>query len=209
MKRLRIVAASLPFYILTLLSPSCVKTEKRPADTDTVAEILEDSVTPPPSYVLSNRGIGPLEVGMNVESWPEESEGLYHYVEADKGGEANQFNFYADEQPSITVLDFGEGKADLLIVDDPQIGAQVGDTVVNMTTPFAEFLQLPDVSASWEQLDDEGMWYWKCNGLWFAPALENLPEKLANKLYNPEKAPIADDFPREVTIGYIATGLPF
>ena len=172
-------------------------------------EVREDTVALPKRYVLSATGIGPLTVGMPIKEWPEETEGLYEYVEASEGGDANQYNFIGENDPAITVLDFGGGKADLLIVDDPRIEAQVGDTVVNMTTSFSRLLTLPGVKASWEQLDDEGMWYWKCSGLWFAPSLEHLPPKLADKLYNSERAPTAEDFPEDITIGYIATGLPF
>ncbi len=185
------------------------KTENAERDTTDTLQEVPDTVKESPRYVLSSKGIGPIEVGMTINEWPEETEGLYDYIEASEGGDANQYNFMEESVPSVTVLDFGGGKADLLIVDDPRIEAQVGDTVVNMTTPFATLLRQPGVEASWEQLDDEGMWYWKCSGLWFAPSLERIPEKLALKLYNSRQAPKAEDFPEDITIGYIATGLPF
>lgn len=200
----------LPAFALMLVMTGC-RSEQKPVREETISEesLENDTMPAPPRYVLSAKGIGPVEVGMPVKDWPEETEGLYQYVEAQEGGDANQYNFFGETEPAITVLDFGEGKADLVIVDDPRIEAQVGDKVVNMSTPFAQLLRMPGVESSWEQLDEEGMWYWKCSGLWFAPSLERLPEKLAEKLYNSTRAPQAEDFPEEVTIGYIATGLPF
>lgn len=178
------------------------------SETISVTEDMEstDSI---PHYVFTPEGIGSITPGMRIGEWPEETNGLYTHIDNESGGEADQYNFYKDDELSFTVLDFGEGKADLIIVDNPEMDVKVGNNTVNMNTPFSLLLSNPEVKPEWEQLDDEGMWYWKVNGLWFAPSQENLTPALTDKLYNPATPPVKADFPEDVKIGYIGTGLPF
>lgn len=192
-----------------LILSSCHSDKKEVVDTDTIAIESAEPVDSVPSYLFTPEGIGSITPGMPIGQWPEETAGLYTHIDAEEGGDANQYNFYKDDELSFTVMDFGEGKADLIILDDPSMDVKIGEEKINMKTPFAKLLSTPGVKAEWEQLDDEGMWYWKANGLYFAPSLENLTPELSNKLYNPDKVPTKSDFPEEITIGYIGTGLPF
>ena len=57
--------------------------------------------------------------------------------------------------------------------------------------------------------DGGGMWYWRWEGLWFAPSQDNLPTVLSRRLYHSESAPTSADFTDDVTVGFIGTGLPF
>lgn len=170
---------------------------------------IPDSMPPLPKYLITSEGIGPVETGMQSRTWPDSISGLYDSVEEGPGGDADQYEFYLEGNPMVTVLDFGEDKADLVIVSDPSIKAKVGDKELGLGDSFRELLSEPGVSAEWQQLDDEGMWYWNCKGVWFAPEQSNIPKSLADKLYDSTRAPEATDFPLEVGIGYMGTGLPF
>lgn len=201
------LAAATTCGVLVLSACHSDKTGK--ADSDSIPMAVEETTDTIPSYIFTPEGIGAIKTGMPVGQWPEEAIGLYTHVDTEGGGDADQYNFYRDENLTFTVMDFGEGKADLIILDDPEMDVKVGEETVNMKTPFAKLLSNPGVKAEWEQLDDEGMWYWKADGLWFAPSQEHLTPSLADKLYNPDKAPTKADFPEDITIGYIGTGLPF
>lgn len=193
----------------TLILASCKSDKKEQIDSETISIDTAEAMDTVPTYIFTPQGIGEIKPGMPIGQWPTETEGLYTHVDSEGGGDANQYNFYRDDELTFTVMDFGEGKADLIILDDPEMNVKVGDDTVNMKTPFATLLSKPGVKAEWEQLDDEGMWYWKADGLWFAPSQEHLTPSLADKLYNPDKVPTKSDFPEEITIGYIGTGLPF
>lgn len=192
------------------------RSENKTADTvdtltDVAAETQTDSLPPEPQhhYVLTSEGVGPVAPGMKTRTWPELAEGLYDSIEEGPGGEADQYEFYLDGQPMVTVMDFGQGEADLVVVSDPSIKAKVGDAELGLGDSFSLLLEQPGVRAEWEQLDEDGMWYWTTGGLWFAPSQENLPEEVSRKLYDSKKPPLSTDFPPEVGIGYIGTGLPF
>ncbi|MCM1377550.1 MAG: hypothetical protein NC097_03980 [Clostridium sp.] len=198
--------------VLSLLS-ACTS-DKKTVDTplDTAAPIVAESDTVVPSrprYVLTAEGIGPVAPGMKTKTWPELAEGLYDSIEEGPGGEGDQYEFYLEGQPMVTVMDFGQGEADLVVVSDPSIKAKVGEVQLGLGDSFSKLLSQPGVRAEWEQLDEEGMWYWTTGGLWFAPAQDKLTPELSEKLYDPKRPPVSTDFPPEIGIGYIGTGLPF
>lgn len=190
---------------------SCGSESGTTADSESVVAVdsVVEEVPADTVFHFSSAGVGPLEQGMPVESWPEKVEGLYDNVDVQGGGDANQYEFFLSERPMVTVLDFGEGKADLVILSDPAVKVKVGERELGLGDSFSELLDNPEVKASWEQLDDDGMWYWNLGGMWFAPKQDMIPEDLARKLYDPATPPSREDFPPEVGIGYIANGLPF
>lgn len=203
--------------IMSCLIVACSSAEKRDIDTDTVKpqELSADTVAEVRKvYVLSSEGVGPIEVGEKTGSWPEEVDELYNHVEASPGDEADQYEFYLDDNPMVTVLDFGSGSADLVVLSSPDVKVAMpgpdGENIeIGLGDSFRHLLSSPEVKAEWQQLDDEGMWYWHGKGLWFAPAQDRLPKELADKLYNPDTPPRSSDFPDDVVVDYIATGLPF
>lgn len=207
------------YFILILLLAgavvSCGRSSEKHADTDsvdydTIPAEAPDTVA---DYTLTPSGVGPVAMGEKAGEWPESIEGLYDYVESDTGNGVDQYNFYSDQNVAFTVLDFGEGKVDLVILGDSGLGAspnEDGEKVsLRVGSPFADVLALPGVEAVWEELDEEGMWYWRAGGLWFAPAQDRLPHALADALYDGRHAPDPALFTDDVVIGYIGTGLPF
>lgn len=195
--------------LVTMLA-ACGGEHQRGADSDTVAITDTIAAAPlPQRIVLSRDSIGPIALQTKTDSLPQEMQGVYTSIEKDEGGDATQYNFYRDEEVLFTALDFGQGKAELIVAGSPEVKVMVEGEEVNIGTPFAKLLSLKGVKPEWAQMDDMGTWYWQYRGLWFAPDQMHLPEKLVNKLYNPDTCPTAADFPDTVTIGYIATGLPF
>ena len=75
--------------------------------------------------------------------------------------------------------------------------------------PFSRLLKLKDATAEYQALDDNGMWSWRWQGLYFLPSQQNLPQRLSSKLYNQATTPDAADFDDNVVIDYIGTGLPY
>ena len=62
---------------------------------------------------------------------------------------------------------------------------------------FSNVLQLPGVETEWSGYDNSGTWYWKWEGLWFAPSQETISENLSRRLYQPIQAPTPADFGRQ------------
>ena len=202
--------SALLLLMLSACSGSSGKSAETAVDTamaDTLA--VEEQKPARTHYVLTSEGIGPVAPGMKTQTWPELAEGLYDSVEAGLGGDADQYEFYLEGQPMVTVMDYGQGEADLVVVSDPSLKAKVGEEELGLGDSFSKLLQQPGIRAEWKQLDEDGMWYWTYGGLWFAPSQEHLSPELSSKLYDSKKAPVSSDFPPEVGIGYIGTGLPF
>lgn len=196
--------------LLTLITlTACGGNEKKNTDSETVCAPEVCDTVAAPEFSLTSEGVGPVRTGMKVGSWPSAVEELYDRVESSDGGDANQYEFYFGDRPMLTVLDFGENKADLIIVSDPAVKAAVGDKRLGLGDSFRNLLESDGVTADFQSYDEEGMWYWHADGLWFAPEQESLPENLAKKLYDDRQKPIISDFPENVGIGYIGTGLPF
>lgn len=168
-----------------------------------------------PTFYLTSEGLGPVKIGMNVNDLPVSIPGLYtgRTVENDYESTAYVFsNGDASETFSypFTVIDFGEDKVDVIILNDEQCAVAVpqGEDIT-LSSPFAAVLALPGVKAKWESVEGNGAWYWTWEGLWFQPSLDNPGDEAAKKMYDGKSVPVASDFGKNVTIGYIGTGLPF
>lgn len=168
-----------------------------------------------PYFPLTAEGLGPVHVGMDLESLPPRVNGLYTTMTVEQGFECETVVFSNTKAPDtvtfpFTVLDFGQGKADVILLNDDQCGVNRPEGGrLTLSSPFAEVLSLPGVQARWEGWDGGGAWYWTWQGLWFQPSPVNPGEDLTDKLYDNREAPVASDFTPDVTIGYIGTGLPF
>ncbi|MDE7160245.1 MAG: hypothetical protein K2O24_05325 [Muribaculaceae bacterium] len=168
-----------------------------------------------PTFYLTAEGLGPVKVGMAVNSLPEKVEGLYTGRSAEQGFDSSAYVFSNADAPEsdtypFTVLDFGSDRVDVILLNDDQCAVAVpGAADITLSSPFTAVLALPGVKAEWETVEGSGAWYWTWEGLWFQPSLDNPGDEAARKMYNGASAPVASDFGQSVTIGYIATGLPF
>lgn len=159
---------------------------------------------------LSPIGIGPIRIGMRISEIQPKVENLYDTIVRQTGYESNSYYFYLDGNQRFTVYEFDSGVANVISADNRSVVVdgpngeelRLGDT-------FRKVLQLKDVNSVWQSADGEGMWCWSWQGIWFVPDQEQLPDVLAHKLYNQTAAPRPSDFPEDVTIGYIGTGLPW
>lgn len=160
---------------------------------------------------LTSRGIIPIKVGMRVVDIKPQVENLYDSIIPEKGYESNTYHFYLDNEERFTAYEFEAGTISLVAANNPSIVVKdlEGREMARIGEPFTKVLQLPGVKSQWETGDDDGMWVWIWQGIWFIPDQSNLTEKLVHKLYNPNVAPSASDFSEEVTVSYMGTGLPW
>lgn len=199
------------FVMLTLTSCGGHKQEAA-TDTDSIeAGNPADEITAEmPAVYLTKDSIGDIKIGMSINEVPYSIEGLYTRKENGASPDAVTIDFIQDDHVRFVAYDFGEGKIDVinLIGNDVKVKTLKGD--IGIGDQMAEVLDLPGVSAEWSGYDGNGMWYWTWEGLWFAPAQENLSQSLSQRLYHSGQAPTIKDFQEDkVTIGFIGTGLPF
>ncbi len=168
-----------------------------------------------PTFYLTSEGLGPVKIGMRVSDLPAQVAGLYTERSVENDYESTAYVFSNADAPEafsypFTVIDFGEDKVDVIILNDDQCAVAVpeGDDIT-LSSPFASVLALPGVKAEWETVEGNGAWYWTWEGLWFQPSLDNPGDEAAKKMYDGKAAPVASDFSKDVSIGYIGTGLPF
>ena len=159
---------------------------------------------------LTARGIGPVRIHSRIVDLRPKVENLYDSVARESGYESNTYHFYLDGEQRFSVYEFGSGMVDVIGVEDSSVIVRgAGNKTVRLGDPFSKVLELDGVTPQWESADDEGMWVWSWEGIWFVPDQSRLPDTLAHKLYNQNVAPRLSDFTPEVTIGYIGTGLPW
>lgn len=169
----------------------------------------------PVHLMLTSQGLGPVRVGESLQALPDSVSGLYDSVLVEETDDCKTLTFVRATDRGVSmypfsVLDFGSGKVDVILLNDDQCGVETPDgEVITLSTPFKTVLGLPDVSARWEEIEGSGAWYWTWQGLWFQPSLENPGDALGARLFDGRSAPGLSDFPDDVTIGYLATGLPF
>lgn len=199
--------------LLSLLG-ACSGSKSESVDSDSireeaVMEAVEAVVNSENVSYITADSIGPLVIGTHVNTLPAAIPGLYDHKEMGATADAVTTTFSNENGQQFIAYDFGEGNIDVMIVlgNDVKVNAPRG--AFGLGDSFTKVLELPGVEPEWTVLDDDGSWYWKWEGLWFAPSPDNLPENLARRLYNSAQAPTYKDFPESVTIGYLATGLPF
>lgn len=209
--------------LLTLVSAlSLASCGGKNASNDSIATVDSDKAAEAaampdtlPTYYLTSEGLGPVKIGMNVNDLPLDIPGLYTGRTVENDYESTAYVFTNEDAPEafsypFTVIDFGGDKVDVIILNDEQCAVAVpqGDDIT-LSSPFAAVLALPGVKATWESLEGNGAWYWTWEGLWFQPSLDNPGDEVAKKINDGKSAPVASDFSKDVTIGYIGTGLPF
>lgn len=182
------------------------------ADTDTVAteNPADEIMAEMPVVYLTKDSVGEIRIGMSINDVPYAVEGLYTRKENGASPDAVTIEFVQDDHARFVAYDFGEGKIDVvnLIGHDVKVKTLKGD--LGIGDPMADVLDLPGVKPEWSGYDGNGMWYWTWEGLWFAPAQENLSQTLSQRLYHSGQPPTMKDFQDEnVAVGFIGTGLPF
>lgn len=199
--------------LVTLILTGCGKGKKGNevvADSIVVENPADEQAAEMPVVYMTKDSVGGIAIGMPMNEVPYTMEGLYTKKENGASPDAVTIEFYEDNNPRFVAYDFGEGKIDVinLIGSDVKVKTIKGD--IGIGDQMATVLDLPGVTAEWSGYDGGGMWYWTWEGLWFAPAQENLSAPLSQRLYHSGQAPTMKDFEEEkVAIGFIGTGLPF
>ncbi len=176
-------------------------------DSNVTPQLPEETVT---DAQITGRGIGPVRLQMTITSLSPSVENLYDNIEKEGGYESNTYHFMLDGKPRFTVYEFESGLVDIISVDDSSVIVNNPDgEPVRIGESFSKVFGLNGVKPQWEAADDEGIWVWNWQGLWFQPDQSTLNEVLVHKLYNQNTPPTAADFSPDVKVGYIATGLPW
>ena len=198
--------------VLVLFGAACSGNKVK--DTDTIS--VEPDPTPelPVEDIMdaqiTSRGIGPIRTDMRIVDMKPSVENLYDTIVREGGYESNSYHFFLDGQQRFTVYEFESGIANVICVDDSSVVVNnPGGGNVRLGDSFTKVFSLDGVKPQWECTDDEGMWVWNWQGLWFQPDQSQLNDVLVHKLYNQNTPPSNSDFTPEVTVGYIGTGLPW
>lgn len=197
---------------IALLLASCGSSHKQSdAVEDTIAEttteitIAENS----PAITITKDSIGSIWIGQSINEVHEAVEGLYTAKENGASEDAVTIVFKGPEGERFIAYDFGEGKIDVLNLIDTVVKVDAPRGRFGIGDSFSRVLELPGVEEEWSGYENTGTWYWKWEGLWFAPSQESISDSLSRRLYNPVQAPTRTDFDDNVTVGFIGTGLPF
>lgn len=200
------------FALGTLLFVSCNgKTENHESDSDSLevltpeVEVVQEGI----HHILTKDSIGSIWIGQSVNEIPDSVPGLYTEKENGASPDAVTIVFKGPEGERFIAYDFGEGKIDVLNLIDTSVKVKAPRGEFGIGDSFTKVLELPGVTEEWSEYDNSGTWYWRWEGLWFAPSQETISEHLSRRLYHSGQAPTRADFDEDVTIGFIGTGLPF
>lgn len=180
------------------------------ADSDSaITAEMESPVAGPTTFYLTADSIGPIRVGEAISDLPVAVANLYdHMITADTP-DAMAYTFLLADIPQFTIYDFMEGKADVIALEGDARAVNTPDGELRVGDEFSKVLALKGVESEWGGYDDNGVWYWKWNGLYFGVDETGMKETLADALTDGNRPPRAALFTPDVKIGYIATGLPF
>ena len=180
------------------------------ADSDSaITAEMESPVAGPTQFYLTADSIGPIHVGESISDLPVAVANLYdHMITADTP-DAMAYTFLLADIPQFTIYDFMEGKADVIALEGDARAVSVPDGELRVGDPFTKVLALKGVGSEWAGMDDNGIWFWKWNGLYFGVDETDMAETLGDALTDGNRPPRASMFTPDVRIGYIATGLPF
>ena len=200
------------FALASIVLASCSgNSSKTTVDSDSITDVLEetDEVRETANNLLTKEGVGSIWIGQSINDLPDSIPGLYNYKEMGASPDAVTIEFKGPQGGHFVAYDFGEGKIDVINLIDSSVKVDAPRGEFGIGDKFNNVLQLPGVEEEWSGYDDVGTWYWKWNGVWFAPSQESISESLSRRLYQSEQAPTRADFDDNVTIGFIGTGLPY
>ena len=209
MKLLKFMALAAVFASLAACSSKGSKaTEEETQDSAQTAR-MEQEVPGLPVYTLTKDSIGPVFVGEKIDEIPPAVANLYDTVLPTETPDAMAYTYILGDVPQFTIYDFMEGRADVILLEGNARAVATPDGDLRIGDEFKKVLALPGVQSEFERLDDEGIWYWLWNGLYFGVDEADLPASLAEALCNGQRPPMASSFTPDIKIGYIGTGLPF
>ena len=199
---------------LLLMAASCGSGNSKQADTDSAfidsAEMKEETILDTEAALtLTADSIGCIHVGMPIDRIPQTVDGFYASTILDSTPDAQTVSFNdANGEPIFTAYDFMEGKVDVIALNNAKYGVATPEGELSIGYDFSKVLALPGVKSEWQGLDDNGTWWWTWQGIWFGPDEAGMPEKLAVKMCDSKRPPLASDF-AGIKIGYIGTGTPY
>lgn len=171
------------------------------------AEAALDSIDSMPLPALTAQGLGPVRIGMPIDSLPEGVDNLYDHFETDDEFDSSIITFSLQGETMFTVNNFGEGKVDVIALASDKLGFKTNAGMIHLGDPMVKMFKADGVTTEFVSMDDSGEWYWRCNELWICPDPEQCSPELAEALGRRTNPPAASLVGDNVTIGYIGTGL--
>lgn len=208
------ILAIMMFGLLMSQLAACSSGEREIIRKDTVT-IAPDPTPPMPEHAISDvaispRGVGPIRTGMRISEIKPSVENLYDTIVRESGYDSNSYYFILDGETRFSVYEFESGIVNVVAADNPTVVVNGPDGCrLRIGDSFNRIVEIKDSNAVWQSVDGDGMWCWNWQGLWFVPEQDKLDDRLAHKLYNQTCSPQRSDFPDDVKIGYIGTGLPW
>lgn len=204
----------LTLILLIPLVASCsVNKAYKGADSDSsiVSEAVADldSIDAIPLPTLTAEGLGQIKIGMPIDSLPEGIENLYDHVQEEDTPDASVLTFTLHRTPMFSIYNFGDGKVDVITLNSRELGFRTPEGIIHMGDPMEKVFQTKGVSTEYASADDNGQWYWRYEGLWICPDPAQCSPELAEALSSRNNPPSASLVSGTVTVGYIATGLPW
>lgn len=208
LKRVAPAVAVLQLAVMSGCSGKEVKTrETLTVEPDVTPEMPKKTET---DVTLTPLGIKPVKVGMRIAEIQPKVENLYDTIVREEGYDSNSYYFMLGGNKRFTAYEFESGVVNVLSAEARSVVVNAPDGCeLRLGDSFRKVLGLKGVNSVWQSADGEGMWCWNWQGIWFVPDQNDLPDVLAHKLYNQTSAPRVSDFPEDVEIGYIGTGLPW
>lgn len=176
---------------------------------DTDSNVPEETIEEETYVVMTDRGVGSIKCNMLVSDMQPSVRQLYDSIIVDRSYTYTVYKFIYEGQDRFRGYDFGNGAISMIEAADPGVIVETPNGDISLDMPFTNVLRLPGVTAQYQNFDDEGIWSWVWQGLYFLPSQQNLPHSLSAKLYTNGTPPTIADFDDNVTIEYIGTGLPY
>lgn len=197
----------------TILLASCAgkKSDTATSVNDSAATVEMTTPAEPGvvEYYITSDSIGPVYVGEEISALPTAVSNLYDTMLTTATPDAMAYTFLLADAPQFTIYDFMDGRVDVIALEGNARAVNTPDGELRVGDEFSKVLSLDGAESEWQGFDDNGIWYWKWNGLFFGVDETNITEKLADALCDGKRPPRAALFTADVKIGYIATGLPF
>lgn len=200
------------FAAAALMMVSCGghKTSGESDSSDSAQTVqMMSEVAGPTEFFLTRDSIGPVRVGESISSLPAAVANLYDVMITTETPDAMAYTFLLADEPQFTIYDFMEGKVDVIALEGNARSVNTSAGQLRVGDEFSKVLALDGVKSEWQGFDDNGLWYWVWNGLYFGVDETGVSEKFGETLVDGRHAPRASEFTPDIKIGYIATGLPF
>ena len=133
------------------------------SDTTVVKPTADDTVsdgTDSQLPILTSDSLGAVRIGMAIDSLPPVCEAFYDSIGRVQECEYEEYIFSRRGKPMFAVIDFGDGKVDLITLLSSEIGVVAGTTELHIGDNFHRLLAQRATQAEWAGYDAVGRGTW-------------------------------------------------